>query len=237
VKIAKFAFFTSLFIALYYAFVWVVLPFFTDPRIQQFNGYHRLENWDLTNHAIDDFDQDGEKDLITFTGCAFFTSVDETTIPEDKKCITPGMAVTTSMEKYKIGQKYVDTDLYDLTQYHMESIKHSYVGNVNNDWYIFINTSNSGLRSFKVVNGGLLEETTTNWKTYLDEILYLPSSLFVIFALPLMPLQILFEPLLYRYENFMYPIHFFEILFFSTIATISFCIWRIKAKSNKSNPT
>lgn len=198
-KILKWFFYFFLILTIYYFFVWIVLPFFIDPKIHKFEKYEPLKNWDLDRNAIGDFDNDGKKDLISLTGCAFLSSVGVNNILQEKRC-TANEIVPAYYEGKKdiIGQKYIEIDKnnIDLNLYNSSSITHSFVAkNKNENWKIFIN-SKDGLKIYEIQNNGLLKSVDKIGLSHkIDESLYFLSSLFLILVIPILPLSFAFNPI------------------------------------------
>ncbi len=75
---------------------------------QHFNKYYSIEDWNLAQHAIVDIDGDGKKDMITFTHCAFLTTVAQDSIPPANRCTAPGMSIIAFPDEPRtIGQKLI----------------------------------------------------------------------------------------------------------------------------------
>jgi hypothetical protein len=215
--------------------VWVVLPFFADPRIHRFERYERLMNWDLRQHARGDFDGDGAEDLITFTGCAFISSVDVTEIPASEQCTATGIVgLVFSDDNEKIGQKYIQIDAHDLNLAEADlglPISHSYLGkSAGENWKIFVNNSGT-FQAFEIYTNGMLRKSDQVGMTHrLDEILYGVSRLFLVLVLPLVPLSLIFTPLFepFRPVSTMTPIY--EVI---TLACITASIYFFRKGSGR----
>lgn len=239
IKLIKHLFFFFLLFTIYFTFVWAILPIFTDPQINRFEEYNRLWNWDLKQHARGDFDNDGNEDLITFTGCAFLTSANTNVIPNEKRCTATGIVgMFNKKEIQQIGQKYIEATEYDLTLdlNDQTPISHSYLGKEKNDnWKIFINQNNK-LRIYRIENNGQLSEINKTKLTHeIDEILYYFSRYFIILALPLMPLSFIFSIFFspFRSINSLIPIQ--EIISLFAITGVLFHLWRKAERNNKAN--
>lgn len=73
-------------------------PFFS------YKEYFPLDNWNLPVHMMHrDLDGDGRNDLITVTGCAFFSSVRPEQIPAEKRCEAPTISMIEE-NAYPVGQ-------------------------------------------------------------------------------------------------------------------------------------
>lgn len=173
------------------------LPFFVDPRLSRFEESHRLWNWDLKNHAQGDFDQDGNEDLITFTGCAFFSRVQVEDIPAAQQCTATGIARLTLLNDNQVGQKYITTSRFDLNLNTSDpdfTVTHSYLGkNSDQNWRIFVN-SKEGLHAYEVLPNGVLEKgENITFLNRLDEQLYTLSTFFIVLALPFVVLMFIFS--------------------------------------------
>lgn len=229
-KFLQYSFFFFLFFTIYYSFVWSVLPFFVDPRLHRFEKYHSLWNWDLSQHAIGDYDGDGKEDLISFTGCAFLSASNTSEIPETGRCIASG--ITTIFfpgEENLIGQKYILTDLYDLSLEALDKgslISHSYLGkDEDKNWQIYIN-ENGNFRTYEIERTSrLIGGSQVTFVNQVDELLYSISRLFVFFALPLVPLSFILTPLFESLRLTTYQVPIYEIVTLSSITAILYLLW------------
>src|SRR3989344_9600676 len=145
-KLSNYLFFFFLFLTICSLFIFFAFVFFPDPKFNRFEDYKRLYNWDLKQSAVGDFDNDGKKDVISYIGCAFLSSVSIQNIPQNQQCTEKG---TTTVIYYpdksiKIGQKYIPIQTINLD---IESfrgtnrpISHSYLFKKQNEnWKIFVN--------------------------------------------------------------------------------------------------
>lgn len=239
-KITKLSFLFFFFLTFYFAFVWFVLPFLADPRLSSFEKYHRLWNWDLRQHARGDFDNDGKEDLISFTGCAFLSSVEPNKIPSQQTCTATGIAdLFLKNNENKIGQKYLETDIYDLNLSALdkkELIYHSYLGKNNNEnWKIFIN-SNYGLQIYDIEENGLLsKESKATFFNHLDEFLYKLSNYFVLLALPLIPLAFIFGFIFNRFRSINDLAPIYEVITLGLITATLYWLWKKMNKQKSTN--
>lgn len=179
-------------VALYVLLTVYVLPFFIDPRINSFEDYHSLENWNLPGHAQGDFDQDGTTDLVTFTGCAFMSAADIDQIPEEKRCTATGMVEWVFPDQPEIvGQKIANLESFDLGASSDTTpknwIRHSYMGQDDEgEWTVVVNSKQDGLTLSRIGQDGLLYPVADIPIEYrIDEALYSLSRLWPILTLPL----------------------------------------------------
>lgn len=199
-KLTKFAFFFSLFLTIYFFTAVIVLPYFADPRLSGYVDYHRLYNWDLKHHSWDkDFDGDSKPDMISFTGCAFFSAADISKIPEDRRCQATGISeINAQGQDRSVGQKYIISSKSDLNLTLNTGVTHSYLFKTKDseNWHIFVNSQDTQ-KIFTIGSNGLLKEMEEPipLTTKIDEQLYLLSRFFFILAYPLLPLFIIFEVL------------------------------------------
>lgn len=172
--------FVGLLVVLFlYVIPWVNVLLFTDPLFGRFDGYHRLYNWDLKQHANDDYDGDGQQDVITFWGCAFLSATDISTIPDSKKCISPSYAPLGN--KNMVGQKFILTDDYNLSESFQERrvAHHSYLGKYENQpWSLYVRQDK--IRRFEITAQGLLEEKPVSFANRLDEFVYWISNISIL---------------------------------------------------------
>lgn len=236
-KLLKYSFFFFLVLTIYYSFVWLILPFFTDPQLHRFEKYNRLWNWDLKQHARGDFDADGKEDLISFTGCAFLSAVDVGEIPESQRCTAKGIAAMSFQdEENRIGQKYIPTDIYDLHLGAFDnglSISHSYLGkDIGENWKIFTNSSGN-LKTYEIKNTGQLSDGgQPSFASQVDEFLYSISRFFVLLALPLIPLSFIFTPLFQQFRPITTQVPIHEVVTLSVITLILWLLWKRTGRSH-----
>lgn len=189
----------------YSALVWRGLPLLIDPNLSGFEQTERLKNWDLSRHARGDFDGDGSEDLISFTGCAFLSAAQPDLIPLDQRCTAPGIA-SFVFDDSRVGQKYIRTDTSQLdlgTKIGQTRIRHAYLGKHKDAlWRIYAQQSGQSLTSYQIQPDGVLSDplpvTPLN---RLDELLYSLSSLFILLALPTLPLVLLMAPVLSFFQS------------------------------------
>jgi hypothetical protein len=235
-KTLKYTFLFFLFLAIYILVVVIILPLFRDPSIHRFESYYRLWNWDLKHHARGaDFDHDGQDDLITFTGCAILSSVEADSIPLSQQCTAEGIArVLAGSREIQIGQKYVPTNRTALTldgAYNEDLMSHSYLGkNKNENWKIFVN-SKRGLEVYEIGADGLLQPVDEiPFSHRIDEWLYFLSRLFLLLALPLVPVLILLSLFIPGPgEGIVLPLYRTTLV--AAMAAVFFWVWKRSSKS------
>ncbi len=199
---------------------WLILPFFVNPHFLSFKRYFRLYNWQLPEHAVGDFDGDGKKDLVSFTGCAFLSAASMGGVYKENQCVASGvdLLLANNSDKKLIGQKYINTDTYNLNLDSFFSdgprdeskinIKHSYLGVDNQDnTFIIVNTGRK-IVAYRVGLNGLLEEVPPGLMIILNEKLYSFSRMVHVFrlyqiTLPLfMATILLIAPIEHIYSRF-----------------------------------
>jgi len=194
-------FFSFLILTIYFLFVWFFLVNLADPKLTHFQNYHRLVNWDSTAHGDDDFDNDGKKDLITASGCAFLSSVKIDSIPGTQRCKADKLVGSFFKDgTERTGQKYIPTDL-DFS--YIDSrlpVSHSYLArNKGENWKIYI-VYDGNSKIYEIENNGkLVDKGTFSLISRLDEFLYFISSFFVLFNIPLIPLFFTLAPILEKF--------------------------------------
>ena len=227
-KLFKYLFYFFLFLTICSFFGLLVLIFFFDPKFNKFENYERLYNWDLKQYAVGDFDNDGKKDVISYTGCAFLSSVSIQNIPQNQQCTEKG---TTTVIYYpdksiKIGQKYIPIQTINLDIESFRGTKrpvsHSYLFKKQNEnWKIFVNSE--GLAIFEIRKDGLLQEVSNVPIEFkLDEILYFLSPLGLYILIPLNLFSFADD---FRFYNHIIP-SFLIIL--PMITTIIYFLWKKK---------
>src|SRR3989344_7560640 len=180
-KLSKYLFFFFLFLTICSLFIFFAFVFFTDPKFNRFEDYKRLYNWNLKQYAVGDFDSDGQKDIISYTGCAFLSSVNIKDIPQNQQCTAKGTTVVVYYpdKSEKIGQKYISIKKFNLepedTHAENRPISHSYLfTKQNGNWKIFVNSRE--LAIFEIRKDSLLQKmNSVPIEFKLDEILYFMS--------------------------------------------------------------
>ncbi|MEK7517826.1 MAG: hypothetical protein AAB583_04715, partial [Patescibacteria group bacterium] len=174
--------------------------------------------WDLPQYAVGDFDGDGHDDLVTFTGCGFFSSAEKDKVPQNQLCISPILTKMVLKNQDLIGQKYIAVQKLNFetgNSFHMKRpISHSYLFKKKNEnWKIFVNSGE--LTIFEIRKDGLLQKIdNVPIQFKLDEILYFMSGLYIY--------PTLFSPF-YILGIFVHPLVSLILL---VITTIIFFIWK-----------
>lgn len=191
-----------------------VLLSFSDPKFNRFEEYKQLDNWNLDLHAVGDFDNDGKKDAISYTGCAFLSSINTQDIPQNQQCTSNLVAVGYPYQKDRVGQKYGDMNTTDLDLTRALPIYHSYLFKKHNEnWKIFVKSKQ--LVIFEIQKGRLLQKMeNVPIEFRLDEVLYSMSWFPILLLLPLSPLF------------FFTQLPFLLLLILSTITVITYFLWK-----------
>lgn len=196
------------FFVAYFILVVDILPYFVDPRVNTFEGYHRLENWNLPGHAQGDFDQDGKTDWVTFTGCAFLSAADIDKVSEESRCTATGMMEWVFPDQPEIvGQKIANLESFDLGASSDTTPKnwigHSYMGQDDEgEWTAVVNSKQDGLTLSRIGQDGLLYPVTDIPIEYrIDEALYSLSRLWWVLTSPLFLAMGLSSPIVGPYTT------------------------------------
>jgi hypothetical protein len=180
-------------------FVYFVLFQWTNPQVSKFSDYQSLINWDLNGYGIGDFDEDGEKDFISYTGCAFLSKADLSNVSDDKKCVAKNSEIifTAGKEMDLIGQKYISLDQYNVDPNGGDEVFHSYLARYNDShWRIYLN-ANGNLKIFDIGNDGIIKETNEiTLANRLDEVLYFISTYSMYIFFITIPIAYIISPFL-----------------------------------------
>lgn len=130
---------------------------------KKWNKYYNLYNWNLNSHAIDDFDGDGIKDLITFDGCSFFSSIDEEDIPKAERCIRGNMSPLVFGDKEKVGQSIYITRPPILFKSFIVKNKDDKIQFYAYDGFRLIKKQLSSNKSFEEVRPDILDYIDFYW--------------------------------------------------------------------------
>jgi len=197
---------------------------FSDYQFNKFEKYERLYNWNLKEYAVGDFDSDGQKDVISYTGCAFLSSVNIKDIPQNQQCTAKGTTVVVYYpdKSEKIGQKYISIKKFNLepedTHAENRPISHSYLfKKQNGNWKIFVNSRE--LAIFEIRKDSLLQKTDhVPIEFKLDEILYFISGFYILLLLPLSPL--------FSFTNRFFSIEILFFLILPILTTVTYFLWK-----------
>ena len=151
--------------------------------VQSWKEYYSLEDWNLTMHAITDIDGDGKKDMITFTNCAFLSSVSPEKIPSNMQCQEPGMSIIAFPDNsVSVGQK-----LSSKKPFGYQWLKKSYLVKANDSVWKFYDMNGLQLRTYELGGDHLFIEVNPTFLDRVDTFTYQLSHLGVIFALVVLP--------------------------------------------------
>jgi|GEM_PF-1292840 len=147
--------------------------------VQSWKEYYSLADWNLALHAITDIDGDGKKDMITFTNCAFFSSLSPEKIPEDQQCQEPGMSIITFPDNsISIGQK-----LFSQKPFRYQWLKKSYLVKTGDGVWKFYDMNGLQLRTFELRENNLFVEVEPSFLDRIDTFTYQATHLGVVFLL------------------------------------------------------
>ena len=178
---------------LYFGLFWLVLTAFlfffgntgeSYSFTQKWAEYYSLEDWNISAHAITDIDQDGKNDIVTFTNCAFLSSVSVGMIPVEKRCEAPGMSGLVFMDdSVTVGQKLISKKpfVYDW-------LLKSYLTKSKDGVWKFYNMNGLQLRTFVMDKNLMFNESVPTYRDRIDVLTYQISHLgmmmfFIVFGL------------------------------------------------------
>ena len=151
--------------------------------VQSWKEYYSLEDWNLTMHAITDIDGDNQKDMISFTNCAFLSSVPLEKIPSNSQCQEPGMSVIAFPDNsVSVGQK-----LSSKKPFRYQWLKKSYLVKTNDDIWKFYDMNGLQLRTYELDSDHLFVEVNPMFLDRIDTFSYQLSHLGVILLLIALP--------------------------------------------------
>jgi len=146
---------------------------------QSWKEYYGLEDWNLSKHGITDIDGDGKKDLITFTGCVFLSSIVETEIPLDKQCQEPWISTVVFPDhSINTGQNLISTK-----PFHYQGLRKSFLVKTINDTWKYYDMNGLQIRTFELEENGIFNETKPTLLDKVDTLTYQVSHLGVILLL------------------------------------------------------
>lgn len=150
---------------------------------QSWKEYYSLEDWNLSMHAIVDIDNDGQKDMVTFTNCAFLSSVPVENITSDKLCEEPGISVIAFPDNItSVGQKLVSQKLFKYQWF-----RKSYLVKTPSDIWKFYDMNGLQLRVYELGKDHLFTEVKPTFLDMVDLFTYQISHLGVVLLLIILP--------------------------------------------------
>jgi hypothetical protein len=151
--------------------------------IQSWKEYYSLEDWNLIMHAVTDVDGDGQKDIITFTNCAFLSAVPPEKIPSDKRCNEPGMSIIAFPDNtVSVGQK-----ISSKNPFRYQWLKKSYLVKTNDGVWKFYDMNGLQLRTYELGRDNLFIEVNPTFLDRIDTFTYQLSHLGVVLLLVVLP--------------------------------------------------
>lgn len=150
--------------------------------------YYSLEDWNLSQHALVDIDTDGKQDMVTFTNCAFLTSVTPDRIPKENQCVEPTMSVINFADNsVTVGQKLAPSQpfLFDW-------FRKSYLVKTDTDVWKFYEINGLQIRVYELGNNNLFTQKNPSLLDSIDLITYQASHLGVAFIYVVLSLFIRF---------------------------------------------
>jgi len=134
-------------------------------------------------HATTDLDGDGQKDMVTFTNCVFFSSVLPEKIPFNKQCREPEMSIISFPDNsVSVGQK-----LSSKKPFRYQWLKKSYLVKTNDDIWKFYDMNGLQLRTYELYGDHLFREVNPTFLDRIDTFTYQLSHLGVVFLLIALP--------------------------------------------------
>ncbi len=114
--------------------------------VQKWNGYYSVLDLNLTSHAITDIDGDNQKDILSFSGCVFLSSISKNEIKPEKQCIAPEFSLIVFPDNNKVGQKLTPEKPINYQWLHKSYL----VKSVNNKWeYMGCHSGTRGSKNCK----------------------------------------------------------------------------------------
>lgn len=156
-----------------YILLSVYLFFFKDTNqsyslTQTWNEYYNVEDWNLASHAITDIDGDGQKDMVTFTNCAFLSSVSKDQISPENRCVEPNMSIIVFQDKNDFtGQK-----LFPRYPFIYQWLHKSYLVKTQNDKWRFYDMNGLQLKVYALGNNKLFHEIQPSTADQIDMLAY-----------------------------------------------------------------
>lgn len=175
---------------LFFIFLFITIYLFTIKETsknysltQSWKEYYSLEDWNLSIHAIADIDDDGRKDMITFTNCAFLSSLPVENITSDKRCEEPSMSIIAFPDNTtSVGQKLISQKPFGY-----QWLRKSYLVKTPNDIWKFYDMNGLQLRVYELGKDHLFTEAKPTFLDIVDLFTYQISHLGVILVLIILP--------------------------------------------------
>lgn len=150
---------------------------------QSWKEYYSLEDWNLSSHAIVDLDNDGKKDMVTFTNCAFLSTVSAEKIPIEKQCQEPDMSIIVFPDNTtSVGQK-----LFSQKPFHYQWLRKSYLVKTQNNVWKFYDMNGILLKTYELGKDNLFSEVKPTFLDIVDTLTYQLSHLGVVLILFVLP--------------------------------------------------
>lgn len=156
-----------------YLFLSIYLFMFKDTSqsysmTQTWAKYYSVDNWNIPTHAIVDIDEDGQNDMITFTNCAFLSSITKDQIPKDRQCSETNMSPLVFQDNDEIvGQK-----LFGQKQSKTLLLHQSYLVKTQNNIWKFYDINGFQLRVYESGTNKLFYEIKPSLLDYTDTFTY-----------------------------------------------------------------
>lgn len=150
---------------------------------QSWKEYYSLKDWNLTMHAITDIDGDGKKDIITFTNCAFLSSISPKDVPIEKKCQEPGMSIIA----FPDNDIFVGQNLISQTPFRYNWLRKSYLVKTNYNKWKFYDMNGLQLRTYDLKDDHFFKEVNPTFLDRIDVLSYQLSHLGIALLLSILP--------------------------------------------------
>ena len=157
----------TILLALFVLSVYEAFIRYTDTNYshtQNYTSYFSVEDWNLTKHAIVDIDDDGKKDMITFTNCVFLSGISPKSIPTHRRCIEPGMSIIAFPDySVTVGQKLISDNSFNYNW-----LSKSYLVQTQDHTWKFYELNGLQIRTFELGEDHLFAETHPTVKDRID---------------------------------------------------------------------
>lgn len=137
--------------------------------IQTWKEYHSLNNWNLPTHAILDIDNDGTDDLISYTGCAHISSVNDDFVPVENQCDESEFTFPFIEEDNTLGQIIrQDNNNFFLRKSYL-------VRTQENDWKVY-DISAMKMKIWQLDNTNMFVEVDPTIKDRIDHTTFITTN-------------------------------------------------------------